>query len=257
MDQRPEKNSLRMLLALAVHGYTASGMVVAFWIATRIFAQDFRAAFLGMIVAVVIDATDGTLARAVDVRRHTPWLDGRKLDDVVDYVNYTLLPMLLVWRAEWLPAPAELWIAAPLVSSLFAFVHVGAKEESRGFFRGFPSYWNVVVFYLAIARPAPHSWWVTAVVLGLSVLTISPVRFVYPNRPPCWKAFFLGGAVAWALVVGVLAAQFPRVSPLWLAVSLIYPALYTILSLYLDWAGRSRPSQKSDSDDPAPPAFPD
>ncbi|MCP4189995.1 MAG: hypothetical protein GY768_05140 [Planctomycetaceae bacterium] len=238
MNLEPGSSPGRVLLALGVHLYTAIGIVVALFTAIAILQQDYRMAFLAMMVSVLIDATDGTLARAADVRRYTPWIDGRKLDDIVDYVNYTFLPVLLIWRAGWLPEPAWLFCAFPLVASSFAFVHEGAKEESRGFFRGFPSYWNVVAFYLALVFDGTESWWVAGILLALSVLSIAPVRFVYPNRPPCWKPFFLGGAAVWAIVLLIMVLQYPEVSRLWFGLSCVYPALYVSCSFYLDWVGR-------------------
>jgi len=42
-------------------------------------------------LAIVIDATDGTLARAWDVKTYTPQFDGRKLGDITDYINYAFI----------------------------------------------------------------------------------------------------------------------------------------------------------------------
>ena len=39
---------------------------------------------------MVIDSTDGALARAVDVRGQIPWFDGRRLDDICDYFTYVI-----------------------------------------------------------------------------------------------------------------------------------------------------------------------
>jgi phosphatidylcholine synthase len=142
--------------------------------------------------------------------------------------------MILLGRAGWLPEPAWCWIAFPLVTSLFAFAHTGAKEEQAGFFRGFPSYWNVVVFYIAVWLHRAGPWWVLAVVLALSALSVAPVRFVYPNRPPRWIALFLGGGLIWLALVLAMIWNYGSIHPLLLYTSLIYPAIYTGLSIYLD-----------------------
>lgn len=230
--------ALRRNLAMLVHCYTAMGLVTTFLAAGFVADGRYRLAFLAMFTSVVIDATDGTLARAVNVKRFTPWINGGKLDDIVDYLTYTFVPIFLIWHAGWVPAPRTLWCAFPLIASSLAFVHEGAKEEERGFFRGFPSYWNIVAFYVAlVAHDRP--WLVVCLLLFLSGLSIAPVRFVYPNRPPCWKPFFLGGACLWGAVLLALLAMYPNV-PNWLiGVSLIYPVLYVKTSFYLD--RRSRP----------------
>jgi phosphatidylcholine synthase len=228
-----------VVLGMLVHLYTASGLVTALLAINWIIEDQFRLAFLAMFVAVIVDATDGTLARAVDVWRVTPWVNGRKLDDIVDYLNYTFVPILMVWRADWLPEPTWLWLGIPLIASAFAFVHEGAKEDDRGFFRGFPSYWNVVVFYAATLITPNTQWLMLPILLGLSVLSVAPIRFVYPNRPPCWIWFFLGGAAIWGVILLVMLVLYPNI-PRWLtAISLVYPVAYTLSSFFLDWADRT------------------
>ena len=199
-----------------------------------IFQRDYRTAFLWMTLAVVIDATDGTLARRFRVRERLPNLDGRKLDDLVDYINYTFVPILLIYRAEWIPWPAEFWVAFPLIASLFGFAHLGAKAEEQGFFRGFPSYWNIVALYIAawFHQYGPNV--VLAILLFLSLLTVTPIRFVYPNRPPCWPLFFVGGGILWLPTVLAIIFLYPNV-PSWLILlSALYPVLYCGISIYLD-----------------------
>ena len=232
------------LLAYSVHAYTASGLLCGALIAADIVRSDYRGAFVWMIVAVLIDATDGTFARKVRVKEVVPHIDGRKLDDIVDYLNYTFLPLLLIGSAGWLPRPAWLWTSIPLIASVFAFVHRGAKEEVNGFFRGFPSYWNVFAFYTAVWLAG----WGPGVVLGtalvLSALSLLPVRFVYPNRAPRWKRLFVGGGIAWIAVIGAILFYYPKTPVpqglLWL--SSIYPIFYVAASLYLDWRLQKSPS---------------
>jgi phosphatidylcholine synthase len=81
----------RTFLAMLVHVYTALGLVTTFAAAIFLMQQDLRGAYLALFASVVIDATDGTLARAAEVKRYAPWINGRKLDDIVDYVTYTFL----------------------------------------------------------------------------------------------------------------------------------------------------------------------
>ena len=238
MPSHPETRPINVVLALCVHLYTAAGLLAGLMTLHFIIRDDYKLAFYWMFVAVVIDATDGTFARAVDVKRHVPWIDGRKLDDIVDFLNYTFVPIVMVWHADWLPAPAWLYCAFPLVASAFAFVHESAKQEERGFFQGFPSYWNIVVFYVALLQDKMNSIAIAGLLVFLSLLSVMPVGFVYPNRAPRWKLFFLGGAGIWAGILLAIVGAYPDVPMLWVVVSLIYPALYVVLSLYLDWRDR-------------------
>ena len=225
-------------VAYGVHLYTACGALVGLLVAGSILDQDYGQAFLWMLLAVAIDMTDGFLARHFRVKQVLPQIDGRKLDDLVDYLNYTFLPVWMIWRADWLPEPKWLWCGIILVTSLFGFANSGAKEESRGFFLGFPSYWNIVAFYLAICFSHFGPGVVLGLVLALSLLTVLPVRFVYPNRPPCWRVFFLGGALAWMALVLYMLLRFDTLKDdpwHWLTlVSLVYPLLYVLSSAYLD-----------------------
>jgi phosphatidylcholine synthase len=224
------------LWAYAVHIYTASGLVCAALIAADIFRRDYPGAFVWMILAVLIDATDGTLARKFRVKDVAPHIDGRKLDDIVDYLNWTFLPLLMIATAGWLPEPAWFWMSIPLIASVFAFVHTGAKEEVNGFFRGFPSYWNVFAFYTAVWLVDWGKGAVLASVLVLSGLSLLPVRFVYPNRAPRWRWLFIGGAIGWLGVIAAILWLYPKMSvpPSLLWLSAIYPVFYVAASLYLD-----------------------
>ncbi len=203
-DSRTIYSRRQKLLAYAVHVYTASGLLCGALTAADILSGNYRRAFVWMSVAVLIDATDGTFARRFRVKDVVPQIDGRKLDDIVDYLNYTFLPLLMIGSAGWLPPPAWLWTSVPLIASAFAFVHAGAKEEVYGFFRGFPSYWNVLAFYTAVWLCEWGRGTVLATVLVLSALCFLPVRFVYPNRAPRWRPLFIGGGIAWLAVIGAI-----------------------------------------------------
>ena len=227
--------------AYLVHLYTASGVLFAFLAAAETCAPDPdpRWVFLWLLVAVLIDATDGPLARRFAVQRYVPRIGGRTIDELVDYLTFTFVPLLLIWRMGWVPAPALLWIGPALVASLFGFAHAAAKEETEGFFRGFPSYWNILAFYVGLwAAPpyAPYGPWLSAVLLpALAALTVLPVHFLYPNRAPRpWRPFVLGGGVLWAVLLVWMLPRYPNVAPIWMIVSLVYPIFYLMLSVVLD-----------------------
>src|ERR671911_730004 len=140
------------IAAALVHVYTASGVLLALAATIEICsaAPDPRLVFLLLAAAVLVDATDGPLARRAEVKRWLPSIQGRTIDDIVDYLTYTFVPLLLVWRMGWVPEPAWVWILPALVASLFGFANTGIKDEAGGFFLGFPSYWNVVAFYAGL-----------------------------------------------------------------------------------------------------------
>lgn len=223
------------LAAWCVHLYTASGIVFAL-LATLELCEthpDVRLVFLWLTIAVLVDATDGPLARAFQVKKALPHISGRTIDDIVDYATFTFIPMLLVARMEWVPQPALLFVAPALMTSLLGFSNSGAKDESGGFFLGFPSYWNIVAFYLGISAAYGMLALNAAIVLALAVLTVLPVGFIYPNLAPRrWKLPIMLGAGLWAvLVVAMMLLHYPK-PPGWLVgLSLVYPLFYTAVSV--------------------------
>jgi len=232
---------LRTSLAYGVHAYTASGVVFALLAVTEIASADPdpRWVFAWLIVALVIDATDGPLARWVDVKTWARRIDGRKIDDLVDYLTFTFVPLVLAWRLHWVPWPEVAWVAPAMVASLLGFAHVAAKQEARGFFLGFPSYWNIVVFYAGLWCQVGSPWGPGLVIAVLTVLTVLPVRMLYPNLAPRrWRWPVLGGGALWLLMLAAMLPTYPC-PPAWLVgVSLVYPAFYVGLSAYLDVCDR-------------------
>src|SRR5262249_30806041 len=115
---------VRKLLAWGVHFYTATGLLAAAGMLVAILhgtPEAFRTAFILMIVATLVDATDGFLARLVKVKEVLPGFDGRRLDDLVDFQTYVALPLLLIWQAKVLPPGQEAWLLVPLLAAAYGF----------------------------------------------------------------------------------------------------------------------------------------
>jgi phosphatidylcholine synthase len=222
--------------AAAIHLYTASGVALAFLAAAELSAADPdpRTVFVLLTLAVLVDATDGPLARHWEVKRWLPAVEGRTIDDIVDYLTYTFVPLLLVWRMGWVPDPAPAWIVPALVASLFGFANTGIKDEAGGFFLGFPSYWNVVAFYAGPLAEHYGAGLNAAIILLLAVATLLPLRFIYPNLAPRpWRAPVVIGALVWLGAMLAMLPHYPRVPPWAVWLSLLYPAFYVALSFRL------------------------
>ena len=218
-----------MLLAWLAHLYTASGLVLAFLSTLAVIHHDYRAAFFWLAVQVLVDATDGVLARAARVSQVLPWFNGAKLDDIVDYLTYVFIPALIVWDAQIVMASWTLPVAAAmLLASGYGFNRDDAKTADH-FFTGFPSYWNIVVLYLVVAGWTPI---VNAIILLLfAVLVFVPIRYLYPSRTPVFRLSTNLLAAAWGVALLVMIWQYPVVSrPLFLA-SFAFPIYYLAISL--------------------------
>lgn len=241
MGERSETARGTTVAAWAVHAYTGSGAVLALLALDATGRDAYGLAFFWMAVAMFIDCTDGTLARRVRVKEVLPYFDGSKLDDIIDYLNYVLVPIVLVVRAGLVPSDtAGLVVAAlPLLASGYGFCESEAKTVDH-FFTGFPSYWNVVALYLYALR-APL-WFNVGVLVAFSVLVFVPLRYLYPSRTATARTatYVLGGI--WGASVFWLLAQFPRPSRALALASLLFPAYYFVLSLWLHF--RTPPSPR-------------
>jgi phosphatidylcholine synthase len=221
----------KVALAWLVHLYTALGAVVAFLTIILIEQLKFQEAFWLMSLAVVIDATDGSLARAARVKETLPWFDGDRLEDIIDYANYVIVPCWLFVHANLLPAPDAVWLSSlPLLASAYGFCQKEAKTSDL-FFLGFPSYWNIVAFYAYVLQSPP---WVNAfAILLLSILVFVPIRYIYPSRSPQFRTLTNSLGILWGLALLVIIYLLPQPPRSLLFVSLIFPAYYTTLSLWL------------------------
>jgi phosphatidylcholine synthase len=222
-----------LILPWVAHLYTATGAVIALLATGLTFAHNFRGVFIYFVAATFVDATDGVLARALKVKERLPGFDGAKLDDIIDYLMYAFIPALVVWQADMVPAPFPI-CAAIVLSSAYGFSQTSAKVASTDyFFTGFPSYWNIVVAYLYMLRLAPLT---NAIILaGLAVMVFVPIRYIYPSRTQTLKVPTLVVGTMWSVLFAWMIWRLPAVDGPWTMVSLIFPAYYFALSLWLQF----------------------
>ncbi len=226
--------------AWAVHVYTAVGSVLALAALATALAGDYAAAFTWLAAALVIDCTDGTLARRVRVKEVLPEFDGAKLDDIVDYLTYVFVPLAIAYRAGLVPAGGlGLAVCAlPLLASCYGFSHAQAKTEDH-FFTGFPSYWNITVLYLLLLRTP--LWFNVGTLCGLAALVFVPIRYAYPSRNSIGRLPMYGLGAAWGVLMMWLIRSLPDASPGWALLSLTFPAYYVVFSVYVDMRLRRAP----------------
>ena len=217
--------------AWLVHFYTASGAVLAFLAVLATFEDRFRAAFFLLIASTLVDATDGLLARWARVKEFTPGFDGARLDDIVDYLTFVFVPLLILYRGGHLPDGWGLAVCASvLLSSAYGFASLDAKTDDY-FFTGFPSYWNIVALYIHAARTPPAFNGV--LLLVLAALVFVRIGWIYPSRTPVLQGpTNILGAI-WALMMLTATYLLPD-APRWLLIaSLFFPVYYIVLSLWL------------------------
>ena len=231
---------MKTLFAWLAHFYTSLGFVCAAGIVVLVVRGDdvsFRLAFGLMMVATAIDATDGWLARAARVHEVLPNFDGSALDNLIDFHTYTSLPLFLLWRAGTLSDGLAWMLLLPLLASAYGFSQVNAKTED-GFFLGFPSYWNIVAFYLYVLRTP--EWVSVSVIATLSILTFVPTYYIYATRGGPFARLINVGAAVWFVMLGMVLRTAPDLSRQLALVSLIYPLMYLALSAVVTAQRRAR-----------------
>jgi phosphatidylcholine synthase len=215
-----------------VHAYTASGAVFGLMAIELASEHRFRGSFIMMAVATAIDSSDGVLARYAEVKTRIPNFDGALLDNIVDYLTYVVAPAYLMLCAAMLPPgiPGYLVAAAVLLSSAYGFCQSNAKTPDH-FFLGFPSYWNLVAFYLYCFGLKPA---INALILaGFAVLVFVPIKYIYPSRTELLRRLTVTLGVIWAGLVAYLLATLraPNHFVVWLSFSFI--GYYLIMSVVL------------------------
>jgi len=213
--------------AWGVHFYTALGLPIAFVATFALFSGDVKMFFVALCLALFVDATDGTMARRVGVKEVLPSFDGRRLDDIVDFILFAFLPCLALAVLGMFPEGWEYAAVIPLLASGYGFCQDRAKTEES--FVGFPSYWNIGVIYLYLLQTS--AWTNLITILFFSALVFVPIHFVYPTRTRFMRPLTVGAGYLWALVMTVLTlnvgADWTRDVAVW---SLAYPAYYFALS---------------------------
>jgi phosphatidylcholine synthase len=222
--------------AWLVHAYTCTGAVLAFAATLAAIRGRFRDAFLFLIATTLVDATDGMLARRAGIPAATPNFDGARLDDIVDYLTFVFVPMLILYQAGDLPTA---WgfavVAAVLLSSGYGFASLDAKTSDY-FFTGFPSYWNIVALYIHAARTPPVFNGV--LLLALVVMVFVRIGYVYPSRTPVLRGLTNGLGAVWAVMMLSVTWLLPDAPPWLLIASLFFPLYYTALSFWLHFQRR-------------------
>ena len=168
------------IAAWAVHGFTASGAVLGFLAIISILNNDLVGAFLWLGLALLIDGIDGSLARKIGVLDKTPNIDGSTLDNVIDYLNYVIIPALMIYWFQMVPNGWEIILPAGMFAvSLYTFANMNMKTNDY-YFSGFPAVWNIVVLYFYILNTHPIIN--VIVILLLFIFTFIPIKFVHPLR---------------------------------------------------------------------------
>ncbi len=214
--------------AYGVHLLTGIGAALGLWAIILTFDGYYQEAIWALALSVIIDSVDGTLARIVKTKEYAPKIDGALMDNIIDFLTWTIAP--LVWINATMDIP--LWVLLVCaVSSVFGFSNTAAKT-SDDYFLGFPSYWNIVVFYIYLLKLT--DFYASVILLTFCAVTFLPVKFIYPTRTPFLRPFTLILGSAFTLQMGLLVYYFDN-SPMFLIYSsFLFPFYYFGLSFYMN-----------------------
>jgi len=224
------------LKAWGAHGFTATGVVLAFLATLALFENQPTACLLWLGVALIVDGVDGALARKVNVQSVLPHFDGSVLDLVIDYLTYVFIPALFIYRYIPLPDYTPLLVTTViLVSSLFCFCNVDMKSKDN-YFQGFPAAWNVVALCLFII--GPPSWVTLLTVIGLALLTVTRMKFLHPFRVKRFMPINIAVTSIWLLCSLSLVLNHPTLNHLVMGLWLLASAYFLGICIWrtaMEW----------------------
>ncbi len=228
---------MHYLAAWLVHGFTASAAFIGLLTLIYLYQHQYIAALWLMALTIFIDAVDGTLARLVKVKQVLPQIDGTLLDNIVDYLNYVITPCFFLFVHPSLVAPYLLYpiIFTIVITSSYQFCQADAKTPDH-FFKGFPCYWNIAVFYMFMLNTSVHTN--AAILIALCILIFIPIKYVYPSRLDyltesyTLKILMHIFSIIYGISSGVLLWTYPHLNQACMLISLSYVVLYLSLSGY-------------------------
>src|SRR5947208_13752762 len=173
--------------------------------------------------ALFVDGIDGTIARRLKVAEVLPRWSGDVLDLAVDFVTYVFVPAYAIAASGLLPEVLGLPAGVVIVMTSAIYFADRQMKTADNYFRGFPTLWNAVAFYLFVLHPPP--WAVAAIVAVLATLTFMPFKFLHPFRVVRWRAVSVAAVIAWSVLAFMAVLRDLEPGP-WVAGGLVAVGLY-------------------------------
>ena len=219
-----------------MHLFTISGVLLSFLALVASIERNLELVFFFLALALFIDGVDGSLARMVNVKKHTPTISGENLDNIIDYLNYVFVPVFVIYWLDFVPAGTEIISAfIILVVSCYTFANSNVKT-SDFYFSGFPALWNIVILYFYILDTDPFVNFLT--ICFLAIFTFIPIKYLHPFRVKRFRQLSLSVLAIW-MITTVLILYFRELNEnlikiaftFWI-ISNIYFILLTIIRTY-------------------------
>ena len=200
---------MKVFLSYLVHLFTTSGVLLSFFALVASIEQNLELVFFYLALALFIDGIDGSLARMVDVKRHTPHINGENLDNIIDYLNYVFVPVFVIYWLDFVPAGLEI-ISAFIILAVSCYTFANSNIKTSDFyFSGFPALWNIVILYFYILDTDPFLNFFT--ICLLAIFTFIPIKYLHPFRVKRFRLVSLSVLGIW-MVTTVLILYFRKLN---------------------------------------------
>lgn len=188
--------------AWLVHLFTTLGIVAAMLALRDVLVGKPDNAIVWLLLTLLIDGVDGPIARALEVERRVPLIDGFMLDLIIDYVTCVVVPAVFMYQFEVVPQN-NFGIAVLCLLVLTGAIWFARKDmmTEQNWFRGFPAAWNLAapVMWLLEVRTSVGA----AVTILLSVLCLTNMPYPHIARAKFMQKWTILGTLV--LISGISA----------------------------------------------------
>ena len=234
------KSSINKIRASLVHFLTGSGIIFSFLALVSVIEGYKLQTFMFLGVALIIDIIDGTLARKYKIDVIFPNIDGKTLDTIIDYINYILIPCIMLYKFNYLPQNFSLIIPIVILCiSLYSYINIKLIDASFSYL-GFPSIWNIILLYLEIL--SFNKWINLLIIIFFVFLKFVPFKVLHPMRFPKLKKTniaLLFGTIFTSLVLLINKLEFEFMNNLYIYFLILWLVLNSYFIIFVIYSNLS------------------
>lgn len=234
------KSSINKIRASLVHFLTGSGIIFSFLALVSVIEGYKLQTFMFLGVALIIDIIDGTLARRYKIDVIFPNIDGKTLDTIIDYINYILIPCIMLYKFNYLPQNFSLIIPIVILCiSLYSYINIKLIDASFSYL-GFPSIWNIILLYLEIL--SFNKWINLLIIIFFVFLKFVPFKVLHPMRFPKLKKTniaLLFGTIFTSLVLLINKLEFEFMNNLYIYFLILWLVLNSYFIIFVIYSNLS------------------
>ena len=234
------KSSINKIRASLVHFLTGSGIIFSFLALVSVIEGYKLQTFMFLGVALIIDIIDGTLARRYKIDVIFPNIDGKTLDTIIDYINYILIPCIMLYKFNYLPQNFSLIIPIVILCiSLYSYINIKLIDASFSYL-GFPSIWNIILLYLEIL--SFNKWINLLIIIFFVFLKFVHFKVLHPMRFPKLKKTnitLLFGTIFTSLVLLINKLEFEFMNNLYIYFLILWLVLNSYFIIFVIYSNLS------------------